>query len=134
MSYSRAQHTTYADQATALGVPVHERYAFAVSDVTESAYRLTATATESEVGDKHLKLDTHKSSYSNCLDFSGVYQNRAKQGQLRLEPPGLCRLLLREMFCGGVSGLSQEARAGVVSALRDLTLALDRACWRRRDP
>ena len=48
----RASHTTYADETTTLGVPVHERYTFTVSGVTSSAYTLTATTTGSQVGDR----------------------------------------------------------------------------------
>lgn len=48
----RASHTTYADEATTLGVPVHGRYTFSVSGVSSSAYKLTATTTGSQVGDR----------------------------------------------------------------------------------
>jgi type IV pilus assembly protein PilE len=48
----RAAHTTYADGATTLGVPTHERYTFTVSGVTGTTYQLTATAKDNQVGDK----------------------------------------------------------------------------------
>lgn len=48
----RASHTSYADGASALGVPTHERYTFTVSGVTGTVYVLTATATGNQLGDK----------------------------------------------------------------------------------
>lgn len=48
----RAAHTTYADGTTALGVPSHGKYAFAVSGTSATAYLLTATAQGNQASDK----------------------------------------------------------------------------------
>jgi type IV pilus assembly protein PilE len=48
----RAAHTTYADGASALGVPSHGKYTFTVSGTSGTAYLLTATATGDQAYDE----------------------------------------------------------------------------------
>ena len=48
----RAAHPTYADGATALGVPTHDTYTFTVTGVSSTTYLLTATATGDQANDK----------------------------------------------------------------------------------
>lgn len=48
----RATHTTYADGATDLGVPSHDKYTFTVTGTTALNYLLTATATGAQAKDQ----------------------------------------------------------------------------------
>ena|SRR5680860_117368 len=70
----RATHTSYADAASALGVPTHDKYTFTISGTSGTSYLLTATATGSQAADEEkgqsctvLTLDqSNIKTHTNC--------------------------------------------------------------------